>query len=145
MRTVFSLFALALLLAGCATETNPLGSFIPGRIISLSDGKVLPMQIQLSYGTGKMTALNPETGETFDGIYTAILETKSSQVSRPTWLGDQETASEVTTSDLAQASAVLVGNKGTVLDIKMQIQAGVRPIGFGEATDNAGKKYRVQF
>lgn len=145
MRTVFSLVALALLLAGCATNPYTLGSYIPGRIISLSDGKILPMQIQLSYGTGKMTAVNPDTGEFFDGTYTAIQETKSSQVSRPTWLGDQETASEVTTSDLAQASAVLVGNKGTVLDIKMQIKAGSPPIGFGEATDNAGKKYRVQF
>jgi hypothetical protein len=145
MKIAASLLVLSLFLAGCAEDPYRAGSFIPGRIVSLSDGKILPMQIELSYGTGRMTAVNPETGEAFDGTYTAINETKSSEVSRPTFFGDQETASETTTSDIAQGSAVLVGNKGTVLSIKMQIKAGSPPIGFGEATDNAGKKYHVQF
>ena len=44
-------------LGGCAVPTNQVGDMIPGRIISLSKGTLLPMQIQLSYGSGKMTAI----------------------------------------------------------------------------------------
>ena len=145
MRIVGCLFAFTLLLCGCVQSPYQLGAFIPGRIVSLADGKILPMQIQLSYGSGKMTAVDPVTGETFDGTYTAIQETKASQVSQPGLFGDNEVGSSVTVTNMSQASAILVGSKGTVLNIKMQIQAGRPPIGFGEATDNAGKKYNVQF
>jgi hypothetical protein len=145
MRIAGCLFAVTLLLCGCAQSPYQLGAFIPGRIVSLADGKIMPMQIQLSYGAGKMTAFDPVTSETFDGTYTAIQEAKSSQVSRPGLFGDTDVGSEVTVTNMSQASAVLVGSKGTVLNIKMQIQAGSPPIGFGEATDNAGKKYNVQF
>lgn len=145
MKVAASLLGLSLLLVGCAENPYHLGAYIPGRIVSLSDGKILPMQIELSYGSGHMKAVNPDTGETFDGIYTAINETKSSAVSRPGLFGDQDVASETTVSDLAQGSAVLVGSKGTVIDVKMTIKAGSPPIGFGEGVDNAGKKYRIQF
>jgi hypothetical protein len=145
MKTAASLLALSLLLVGCAESPYRLGAFIPGRIVSLSDGKILPMQIQLSYGSGHMTAVNPDTGETFDGIYTAINETKLSAVSRPGLFGDEDVASSTTVSDVSQSSAVLVGSKGTVIDIKMTIKAGAPPIGYGDGVDNAGKKYRIQF
>ena len=136
---------LALLLGGCAVPTNQVGNMIPGRIVSLSKGTLLPMQIQLSYGTGTMNATNPVTGEHFEGNYTAIQDTKSVQYSKPGFLGDMETHHSVESSTACPASAVLVGNKGTVMNIKMQIQAGNPPVGFGEAEDNKGEKYNVQF
>jgi hypothetical protein len=145
MKLAVYLFAATMVLGGCATQPNPIGTYIPGRMVSLVDGKIIPLQVQLSYGSGQMNGTDPATGETFTGTYTAIQETSTNQVSTPSFWGDQDTAQEVKTSDVAQASAVLVGNKGTVFNIKMTVKAGNPPIGFGEATDNAGKKYNVQF
>jgi hypothetical protein len=136
---------LLFLLGGCAVPENQVGNMIPGRIISLSKGTLLPMQIQLSHGTGKMNATNPATGEYFEGNYTAIQDIKSVQHSKPGFLGDLETHHSIERSTACPASAVLVGNKGTVMQVKMQIQAGNPPVGFGEAEDNKGEKYNVQF
>lgn len=137
---------MAALISGCAVGTQyTVGDMIPGRIISLSTGTLYPMQIQLSYGSGRMTATNSTTGEYFEGTYTAISDARSVQYSRPTLLGEQETYQAVEKSNATPASAVLVGNKGTILNIKMQIQAGNPPIGYGEAEDNKGGKYNVQF
>lgn len=145
MKLAAVIAVLAIALAGCATDPYPVGSMIPGRITSLSDGKVLPMQIQLSYGAGKMSAVDTASGETFDGSYTAVVQTNVVQHSQPGLFGDTDTGQSVQTSDVAQASAVLVGTKGTVLNFKMTIKAGSPPIGFGDGEDNHGKKYNVQF
>ena len=134
----------ALLLCGCA-GSDPFagGTFVPGKMTSLSDGTVFPMQIELSYGSGRMTATDPVTGEIFSGTYTAILDQHVIQHQSTSLFGEDETA--VDTSGIAQGSAVLVGNKGTVLNLKMQIKPGTNPTGFGEAEDNHGKKYNIQF
>lgn len=145
MRFAAVLIAAALVLGGCETSPYVVGAMIPGRITSLADGRTLPMQIQLSYGSGRMTAVDPKTSEMFDGTYTAIQQTQVTQHTQPSLFGDEDVGQSVATSDVAQASAVLVGNKGTILNIKMQIKAGSPPIGFGEAEDNHGAKYNVQF
>lgn len=144
MRTVSVLFAI--LLSGCATgQLNYAGKMIPGKIVSLSDGMVYPMQIEVTKGSGKMTATNPTTGEYFEGTYTAIRETRQIQYSRQGLLGAEATQKAVEIGDTAPLSAVLVGNKGTVLNIKMQVKAGNPPIGYGDAEDNKGRKFNVQF
>ena len=128
MKRPILMLAVVVLVGGCAT-------MLPGKIISLSDGTTLPMQIQTSYGSGKMTAYNPKTGENFEGTYTGVFNTTYSQAS--VWSGGQTTTGTLReTSNSVPASAVLVGDKGTVLNIRMLIQAGWRPIGFGEAEDN---------
>ena len=132
-----------LLLCGCAADPFAGGTFVPGRMTSLSDGTIFPMQIELSYGTGKMMATDPVTGETFQGTYTAIQDQHVIQHQSTSLFGDDDTA--VDTSGIAQGSAVLVGNKGTVVNLKLQIKPGPRPTGFGEAEDNHGKKYNIQF
>ena len=65
MRAVSVLFAI--LLSGCAVGhyNYDAGDMIPGRIVSLSSGIIYPMQIQLSRGSGKMTATNPTDGRVF--------------------------------------------------------------------------------
>ncbi|MGA7674628.1 MAG: hypothetical protein WCA78_06225 [Rhizomicrobium sp.] len=138
---------LAFLLVGCATEPDPyaMGNMLPGKITSLSDGKIFPAQAEISTGSGRMTAINPDTGEVFEGRYTAIQENKVIQQVDNSFWGDGDTSQAVETSDTAHASAVLVGNKGTVLNIKMEVKAGHPPIAYGDAEDNAGKKYNVQF
>jgi hypothetical protein len=138
---------LAFVLAGCATEPDPyaIGNMLPGTITSLSDGKIFPAQVEITYGSGRMTATNPVTGEVFEGRYTAIQENKVIQHVDNSFWGNGDTDQAVETSDLAHASAILVGNKGTVLNIKMEVKAGHPPIAYGDAEDNNGKKYNVQF
>ncbi len=92
-----------------------------------------------------MTATNLSTSENFSGTYTCMVETKTVQDSRPTFFGDQQTKTSLELSDVVPGVAVLVGDKGTVLNIKMTIKAGNPPIGYGNAEDNKGKKYTLQF
>ncbi len=134
-------------LAACATGPDPyaLGNMLPGKIVSLSDGTVFPAQAEISTGSGRMTAVNPVTGESFEGRYTAILETKVVQHSTTSFWGDEDAGQSVESSDVAQASAVMVGTKGTVLNVKMKVKAGHPPSAFGDAEDNKGQKYNVQF
>ena len=132
-----TIFLMVLFISGCST-------MLPGKIIALEDGSILPMQIQTSYGTGEMTAINPKTGENFKGTYTAVSSSAFSSTNG--MMGKMPyNDSTVTTSNKASSKAVLIGDKGTVLNIYMDIQAGWRPIGFGDAEDNKGKKYSVQF
>jgi hypothetical protein len=116
---------------------------LPGRIISLADGTTLPMQYEFTSGSGKMTATNPVTAEFFQGTYTAVLETRVHTHQSNSLFGNDDTSVE--TADVAQGSAVLVGNKGTVLNLKLQVKVGNPPSGFGEGEDNKGVKYNVQF
>jgi hypothetical protein len=150
MKRVMAIVTLfALVMPGCASNSSyKIGDMLPGKIISLSDGKILPMQIQLSSvrrPTAKMTASDPATGEQFDGNYTCIVESKVVQHSRPGFLGDQNTGQSLEVSNTCPCSAVLVGNKGTVLNTKMMITSGNPPLGTGDGEDNKGLKYAIQF
>jgi len=133
----------ALLLCGCATEGNKYGDMLPGRIISLADGTTLAMQYELTSGSGKMIATNPVTGEILQGMYTAVLETKVHTHQSNSLFGSDDTSTE--TGDVAEGTAVLVGNKGTVLNLKLHVKVGNPPTGFGDGEDNKGVKYNVQF
>ncbi|WP_227075580.1 hypothetical protein [Acidocella sp. KAb 2-4] len=147
MKILGALFA-AFFLAGCAVPQSPTSEYIPGRIVSVADGKIMPVQIQLSTfdnPTGKMVATDPVSGEVLDGNYTAFPATTYTQASHPTLFGNETTVSTQQVSDTVPASATLVGNKGTVIVIKMQIKAGNPPVGFGEGEDNKGRKYTLQF
>lgn len=149
---LLSLILVAIVISGCATGGYKYqyagGQMIPGRLISLSDGTLIPMQIELSTGQGAITASNPKNGEVFNGNYTAIPETKYVQYSRETFLGAQNTQQAVEVSSSVPATAIIVGDKGTVINITLRIKPGnnhVAPIGYGEGTDNNGGKYNFQF
>lgn len=135
----------AVLVAGCAEVPNTLGTMIPGRMTAMTDGRVLPLQIEVTTGSGKITATDPKYAETLSGAYTAMLETKVMQHTQSTLFGDQVTGQTVETSGLATGSAVLVGDKGHVINLTMTIQPGNPPHGFGEGVDNKGGKYNLQF
>ena len=141
MRT--GIILLALLLCGCATEGYKYGDMLPGRIISLADGTTLAMQVELTSGSGKMIATNPVTGEILQGNYTAVLETKVHTHQSNSLFGSDDTSTE--TGDVAEGTAILVGNKGTVLNLKLHVKVGNPPTGFGDGEDNKGVKYNVQF
>ena len=148
-------------LSGCAIFS--LGEMLPGEIVSLSDGTILPMEIEIiraSDVNGKIIAHNPITGENFHGKYSAILEKNvefgfmSSTATANSRGGGSATGygsghgTETSSSNVADAIAVLIGDKGTVLNIKMRIQAGMLKSqihGYGEAEDNKGNRYQVRF
>jgi len=148
MKRAFAAFCALAVVSGCATVPTRAGTMMGGRIVALADGRILPMQIELtplSQSTGRMMATDPASGELLDGTYTAILSSSYTQHSRPGLFGDEHAGNTVQMNDTAQATAVLVGNKGTVINLHMQIKVGNPPAGIGEGEDNKGKKYSVQF
>lgn len=140
-----------MILAGCA------GKFLPGKIYSLQDGTELEFSIETSYGTGRMTARNPVTGEVFEGQYTATLEggsttqtqistfQPSKAVSKSNMPGQGYTAVSTTAPNSATARGILRGNAGTVIEMVLEIEPGFRPRGHGVGRDNRGQRYQVQF
>ena len=144
------LIALAGALSGCAETYDPygIGAMLPGKLISLSDGRTLPMQVEITpmdRPSGKLTASDPKTGETFAGTYTCIVGSKVISHSTNDFWGAEETSQSLEVSNVAPCTSVLVGTKGTVLSLKMTARAGHPPVGTGDAEDNKGKKYSVQF
>src|SRR6476620_11854539 len=120
------------------------GRMLDGKIYSLDEGIVMPMQIETSYGHGKMNASNPKTGERLEGTYSGVSE--GQRMSAFGWAGRTSfSAFGQTDSTLANAIATLIGDKGTVLDCVMQIKKGIQPHGMGSARDKQGHEYRIQF
>lgn len=109
---------LVLVLGACASVPHADGGFAQGRLISESDGKVVLLQID---GTGRMSGVDPATIEAFHGTYRATADSSD------------------------RATAILTGNRGTTFNITMTVKGSGLPTGSGEAIDNAGKKYDVQF
>src|SRR5512138_2065231 len=138
----------AFILAGCAIGPDIYsgGHMIPGRLVDLSTGALIPLQLELSTGQGRVAGSHPKTGELFSGNYTAIPETKVVQYTRDTWLGPQTTQQAVEMSASVPATAILIGDKGTVINLSIRIKPGnahVLPIGFGDGADNKGGKYNL--
>ena len=99
----------------------------------------------MSHPTGTMTGIDPVTGEQFSGNYTFIVETKVVRQSQPGLLFDEDTSRAVQTSNVAPGTAVLVGDKGTVINLTITAKAGSPPVGLGNGEDNKGRKYTLQF
>ena len=111
------------------------GRTLPGRIYSLENGIAMPMEIETSYGHGEIRCDDPSTGEHFEGTYSGVSD--GFQASG-TWTVRLQSIN-------ANAIATLIGDQGTVLDCRMEIQRGLRPHGLGACVDNAGLPYRLQF
>jgi hypothetical protein len=133
------------------------GIGLSGRIYSLEDGIVLPLEIETSYGFGEIRCSNQKTGEHFEGTYSAVSEgavgIAGSNVMGSAYSSTGQSVRGSATglshaflqSMTANAIATMIGNRGTVLDCRMEIQKGFRPHGMGGCVDNAGKTYRLQF
>ena len=156
MKNYLGLAAIAMLLVACGTK-------LPGKLYSLEDGVVMEFQIERSYGTGDMYAQNLKTGEKFSGQYTGTY--KGGGTTTTTGSGDYSgTTSSSSTGTIyrhsgsvstsstsftppsdATARGVLIGDKGTVIELYMDIRPGIVPKGHGEGIDNKGRRYQVQF
>jgi len=134
------LFLAALALAACGTA-------IRGKIYDLDDATILGFEIERSYGTGEMRATNPKTGEKFQGQYTGTYNGGGMSTSQVTnWqTGQSATVNTFHRPTSANAGGVLIGDKGTVIEIFLTIRPGLVPKGHGTGQDNKGRRYQVQF
>lgn len=148
-------FVLALTLTSCSAK-------LLGKLYSLDDGVAMDFQIERSNGTGGMYAQNLKTGESFTGQYTGTYKGGgiASSIEDGSYAGSTyrangtlyqhsgEFKSNRTTfiapTD-ATARGVLIGDKGTVIELYMEIRPGIVPKGHGEGVDNRDKRYQVQF
>ena len=157
------LCALCALLTACATtpETSesraarspskdPSESWLKGTMTCLADGATCPFRIEkkMAWGgsaTGGVAATHPVTGERFKGQYTGILPSSRGSAQFRTPAGGTFYGNYQETGRNANAVATLNGDKGTVIQLQMQILAGWTPHGIGSGTDNQGRRYQLQF
>lgn len=154
MKKILIPILISILLAGCQ-------SMLPGKLYSLQDANVMDFEIQTSYGTGDMTAYNHKTGERFTGQYTGTYKGggtatslgggrysgssySSGTISQHSGRVSSTATTFIPPSD-ATARGVLMGDKGTVIELYMEIRPGIVPKGHGEGIDNHGNRYQVQF
>ncbi|TCZ78324.1 hypothetical protein [Lysobacter sp. N42] len=123
------------------TTSAHAGKMLEGAMYRTTDGHKLEFAIEKSRGTGKMTAVDPASGETFEGQYSGQFTGQGSYSG--TFGGERFQANSRPTG--AVAEGVLVGNMGTVIEINLSIKPGWRPTGFGSGQDNKGVAYRVVF
>ena len=132
---------LVLVVTGCA------GGMVQGHLISLEDGVEHPFAIQnVRHGSGLMSATNQISGETFSGRYTMNLHgggttygTVYSRCNAPVG-----TVATICQPDVT-GRGFLKGDKGTVIQVFLNINPGWRSSGSGEGLDNSGHRYQIQF
>jgi hypothetical protein len=137
----------SLLPLSCAAQGPPMGAMLPGNLYTL-DGRVLDFAIQKEPRSGDVTAFDPTTQERFSGTYVGVLESTSASSSGLVTNGRGfavGSGSAVSGSNMADATAFLRGDKGSMLTCSMRIEAAVYPHGLGTCTDNRGGSYRLQF
>ncbi len=149
--------------AGCATGLSTgrsikIGDMLPGKMFSLKDGTELRYEIQFTSSiqrTGTMTAFNPVSNESFQGQYRTILTGggSSTGVVKDSW--GWTTGTVKTSSDpRATARGILKGDKGTVIDVSLDLESVKSNAdegaffffhGQGTGTDNHDVHYQIQF
>src|SRR4051812_46366850 len=101
-------------LAGCAAMffvVSGGGRMVDGRMYSLDDGSIMPMQIEVTMGHGKMNAVNPKTGEKFEGTYAGVRQGQTTTVGGAVG-GTPVSAYGQTHANVADATATLIGDRG---------------------------------
>lgn len=124
-----------------------MGAMLPGNLYT-PDGRVLDFAIQKAPRSGSVTVFDPTTQEHFSGTYVGVLESTSTSSTGFVTNGRDfsvGSGSAVVGSNIADATAYLRGDKGSMLTCSIKIEAGVFPHGLGSCSDNHGGHDRVQF
>ena len=139
--------AFLFLLAGCGpvTRVPGIGDMLPGKMYSLKDGTEFVFAVQISYGSGSMTASNPTTGESFTGQYTGVSTGGGVSETTSSALFSTNKVTTTTVPTGAICKGILKGDKGTIITMTINVQTGKPPKGFGDGEDNYGVKYQFQF
>lgn len=151
MRGIFASLFVAATLSACASV--PAERVFHSRMYNLSTGEVITGISRTNRaGQSVITAGPTKSGETFTGEATSIdnrIATSTyggGRVSTPGVLTDsyiRTSSYSTSTPGYQNGSAILVGSQGTVIDVLYRVS--LSGIGEGEAQDNKGVKYRVQF
>ncbi len=151
MRSLVMALVVAATLSSCALV--PAERVFESRMYNLATGEVvIGVSRTNRAGQSVITAGPTQSGETFSGEATTIdnrihaSSQGSGTVHTPGILTDtyiRTSSYSTTTPGYQNGSAILVGSKGTVIDILYRVSlAGT---GEGEGTDNKGVRYRIQF
>lgn len=138
--------ALLFFLVGCGVHTTPTGDMLYGKMYDVSDGAVLTFEIQPAIQSGAMRAYNPATGERFEGPFTSTY--RRGGVSQGTFaryyaeVPDNFGGTSFPSSDLM---GILVGDRGTIIEVYLESNTGMLPSGHGIGRDNAGRRYQIHF
>jgi len=114
---------------------------LPGKVYALSAGRTLQFAIEKSYGHGRMEALDPVTGEKFSGEYSGFYTGQDAVYGH---VGETNVAL-VKPPTGANASGILLGDKGTTIRLYFEIKPGLRPTGHGTGADQNGNGYEAFF
>lgn len=161
MRLTLTIF-FSVTLSACAV----IGSYLPGQIYSMENGRHLDFEIEVTYGKGKVRAKDKTTGEIFNGTYVAISGGRTTigtgigtigGTTTTTVYGNNTANTRIGSSKIsnttirksievmASSSAILFGDQGTVLDCGINIQRGPVPKGIGTCIDKQGILYKLMF
>ena len=138
-------FLILITITACAT---PVGQYLPGQIFSIENSRKLEFEIEVSRGKGGVRANDKATGEIFSGTYVAIAggRVSTSLINTATRPTNTPIITTNTTSEImATSTALLFGDKGTVLDCSINIERGYTPKGIGTCVDQHGFNYRLMF
>jgi hypothetical protein len=127
-----------LAVAGCGGIES--GMMLPGTLLT-DDGKTISFEIERARRAGSMTGLDLSTGEKFSGSYVGIIGGTNAVAYAP----GAGFAFGGARSNIANATAFMRGDKGTILTCEMQIEAGLFPHGIGQCKDNRAITYHLQF
>jgi hypothetical protein len=162
MRIVIAGIVVTVLSACGAT----IGSFLPGQIYSMENGKHLDFEIEVTYGKGSVRAKDKNSGEAFSGTYVAVAggrvtigsgfgtiggttaRTFSGGNVANTRIGSSNISTTTVQNSMeimASSTAILFGDQGTVLDCGMNIERGPVPKGIGTCIDKQGITYKLMF
>jgi hypothetical protein len=151
MRKIIALFMMMSLLALAGCSTVPADRVFSGRIYNLATGEVIPFTTHTNRdGKSIVTAGPTASGETFSGEAQSIQNAVQTSTYRSAVASNPgETFSTYVSSSSYSISrpgyqngaGILVGTKGTVIDVVYQVTyAGT---GEGEGKDNKGNHYRL--
>lgn len=133
---------LAILVIVCvATAVAACQTMLPGKVYEVPAGRALQFAIEKSYGHGRMEALDPQSGEKFSGEYSGFYTGQDAVYGH---VGDTS-VSLVKPPTGANASGILVGDKGTTIRLYFEIKPGLMPSGHGTGSDQNGAAYEAFF
>lgn len=125
------------------------GGWITGQMVSTTNGEELLYEIEASRGTGGMWAANKSTGEVFTGTYSAWANNGGYSFGSISGSGGSSRGTTnvqiYTPPSSANGKGFLKGGRGTVIEVFLDIQPGLRPTGAGEGIDNKNQRYRLTF
>src|SRR5688572_11438373 len=151
MRNILASIVVAVGLTSCVSV--PAERVFHARMYDLSTGEVITAVSHTNRaGHSVITAGPAKSGETFTGEATSIdnrIRSSShgyASVSTPGVLTDSYISTSsysTTTPGYQNGSAILVGSRGTVIDVLYRVS--LMGTGDGEGLDNHGVRYRIRF